>query len=176
MFLRHRARIVNIADYRRKSGLARSASRHAAVAHAATPQSAHAHRHLERQFDQAADRQPAWPGWPSASPTSSACRKPMRRRRLPARADRGARLQCRSARPEGLQRRRHPVEAPVRRGDAAACPATTTTTTPGSSRRCLDQDRRGARRLPLSAQRQPADTDKYPYKLKWMDRLISLCT
>ena len=41
-----------------------------------------------------------------------------RRRAVPARRGRGARLQCRDARPERLQRRRAAVEAAVRRGDA----------------------------------------------------------
>ena len=41
-----------------------------------------------------------------------------RRRAVPARRDRGARLQRRDARPKRLQRRRDPVEAAVRRGDA----------------------------------------------------------
>ena len=37
------------------------------------------------------------------------------RRAVPPRRGRGARLSCRDARPEGLQRRRHPVEAALRR-------------------------------------------------------------
>ncbi len=95
-----------------------------------------------------------------------------RRRRLPARADRGAGLQRRSPRPEDLQRRRHPVEVQVRRGDAAAarrrrrrpCPLHRGRRFRPTAARC------GWRRSTCPTATRP-DTEKYPYKIRWMDRL-----
>ena len=70
------------------------------------------------------------------------------------RADRGARLQCRDARPEGLQRRRPPVQAPLRRGQPR--PAGRRCRRAGALHRggLLDARRGAARRLALYAERQ----------------------
>ena len=96
----------------------------------------------------------------------------MRRRRLSARAVRGARLQRRGARSKDLQRRRDPVEAAVRRGDAAAAGRPeddharfieAVVSTPAGVVRVASIY------LPNG---NPVGTDKYPYKLKWMDRLL----
>ena len=108
------------------------------------------------------------------SPTSSACRRSRRvDEGFPRARDRGAGLQCRDARPEGLQRRRHPVEAaastrcnrglPGDDADEQARFIEGVFSTPRAAR---------ARRLALSAERQPGRRrEKFAYKLAWMERL-----
>ena len=96
----------------------------------------------------------------------------MRRRGLPARAVRGARLQRRRPRPEGLQRRRAAVETAVRRGEPR--PARRRRRRPGALHRGGGLDRQRARcaspRIYLP-NGNPPDTDKFAYKLAWMERL-----
>ena len=96
----------------------------------------------------------------------------MRRRGLPARVLRGARLQRRRAWAEGLQRRRAPVQAAVRRCDAAARRATRATCRRAISKRA-SRCRQGVLRviniyLPNG---NPVGTEKFAYKLAWMSRL-----
>ena len=65
-----------------------------------------------------------------ASPTSPACRRSSAStRRSRAEAFEALGYNVAVARPEGLQRRRDPLEAPARGRHAAACPATTPTST-----------------------------------------------
>ena len=96
----------------------------------------------------------------------------VRRRGVPARRGRGPRLQCRDPRAEGLQRRRDPRQAPVR-GRSAACRATTTTSSRATSRRS-SRRRAACCGSPASTCRTAtrAGTEKYAYKLAFMDRLI----
>ena len=95
------------------------------------------------------------------------------RRTRPSRASlRGARLQRRNPRPESLQRRRHPVEAPFDEVTARL---------PGDDgddqARFLEaviSTKRGVVRVAsiYLPNGNPPDTEKYSYKIKWMDRLI----
>ena len=96
----------------------------------------------------------------------------MRRRRLPALATGSARLQRRLSRPEDLQRRRDPVEIPLRRGHAAPAGRRLPTSRPVSSRR-WSRPPAGALRVAsiYLPNGNPVDSEKYPYKMKWMDRL-----
>ena len=92
---------------------------------------------------------------------------------FPARAVRGAWLQCCSARAENLQRRGDPVQIQVRRGHPRGCRATdaddharfieaTVSTKAGMLRVASIY-------LPNG---NPAGTEKYSYKIRWMDRLL----
>ncbi len=65
------------------------------------------------------------------------------------------------------------VESPVRRGDARACRATRRMIMPASSRRWSRPDERAVRVASIYLPNgNPPDTEKYTYKIKWMDRLI----
>ena len=58
------------------------------------------------------------------------------------------------------------------RTSAAACPATRATITPATSRRWSGAERHGARRLASTCPTAiPIATEKFAYKLAWMDRL-----
>ena len=106
------------------------------------------------------------------SPTSSACRRSRASTRLSRRRLRGPRLPLRRTRPEGLQRRRHPIEAAARGGAYAGCPATM----PTISRAIIEAvisvpSRHRQGRVDLPAERQPDRHREIPYKLAWMSRL-----
>ena len=92
---------------------------------------------------------------------------------FPTAALRGPRLQRRRPRPEGLQRRRHPLEAAVRgRGGARPARRRRATSTP----RYIEavSPRRAASCASASIylpNGNPIGTDKFAYKLAWMERL-----
>ena len=132
----------------------------------------HENRHLEHQRRQGAPRQ-ARPGSQRRRPTSPACRRSSASTRPFPRADSRSSATMSPSTARRLQRRRHPLEAAVRRGDAAACPA-------------IDDDeqaryhrRRWSRANGRAARRQsiylpngnPIRTEKFAYKLAWMARL-----
>ena len=95
----------------------------------------------------------------------------MRRRGLPARRDRGPRLQRRDPRAEGLQRRRHSRQAALR---GRARPAGRRERRAVALHRGGHSDR--GRRARLASiylpNGNPAPGEKYDYKLAFMDRLI----
>ena len=118
-------------------------------------QSPHEDRHLEHQRRQGAAGSAVT--WLKEASPDVACFQEIKSldRGVPRRGLRGARLQCCGARAEGLQRRRHPVQAPVRR-DCRARPARRRQRRACPLHRGVRavRRRRGARRQPLPAQRQ----------------------
>ena len=134
----------------------------------------HAHRHLERQFDPPAHGEPAGLAWPNARPTSSACRRSSAWTR-PSRA--------RSFEGLGYNVAVHGQKA--FNGVALLSKLPFDEVAPGLigddgdvQARFLEaivSTKRGVLRvvslyLPNG---NPPDTEKYPYKLKWMERLIA---
>ena len=115
-----------------------------------------AHRHLERQFDQAAARFRGDLAGRAQARHRLPARDQMRRRRVSARAVRSARLQCRRARAKDLQRRRHAVEISVRRSQQRPARRRSGRPCPLHRSGRLYGARRAAHRQHLSAQRQSA--------------------
>src|SRR5262249_33836639 len=156
---------ISLVTYRRKNGVTFMTTRHAAPrrvrhaelkSHRTTPIfGPHAHRHLERQFHQAKDRQLDRVAVRAAARHRLPAGDQMRGWCLPARALRSARLQCCSARTEDLQRRRAAVEISPRGRDRAAPRRRGRQSRPVHGSDGVDRSRRATRGIHLPAQWQP---------------------
>ncbi len=122
----------------------------------------HACRHVERELAQATNRHRCRLAIRAPAAHRLPAGDQMRGRRLSARTFRGAGLQHSSPRSKSIQWRGHSIQASFRRGDTSVAGRRCGRPGPFSRSRCVDQNRRGAHRLPLPAQWKPPDYNVIP--------------